>query len=72
MFNRLRYHEVFLIIQVDDSYINCAKAQELGWNSAHLVEDDVTLPKQQASQYQIRHLEDLRLIFPQFFKARPQ
>ncbi|KAK7704958.1 putative suppressor of disruption of TFIIS [Diaporthe eres] len=53
---------------VDDNYGNCVKAQEFGWNTAHLVEDDVPVPKKQASKYQIRHLEELRTVFPQFFK----
>lgn len=54
--------------KVDDNYGNCVKAQEFGWNTAHLVEDDAPIPKTQASKYQIRHLEDLRTVFPQFFK----
>ncbi|KAM7211940.1 HAD-like domain containing protein [Rhypophila decipiens] len=53
---------------VDDSYLNCKKAQELGWTTVHLVEDGVTPPKIPASKYQIRHLEQLRSVFPQFFK----
>ncbi|OAA56667.1 pyrimidine nucleotidase [Niveomyces insectorum RCEF 264] len=53
---------------VDDSYINCKSAQELGWTAVHLVEDGVTPPPTPASQYQIRHLDDLRQVFPQFFK----
>jgi pyrimidine and pyridine-specific 5'-nucleotidase len=36
---------------------------------AHLVEDDVKPPRTQASKYQIRHLEELRTTFPQFFKS---
>lgn len=54
--------------KIDDNYGNCVKAQEFGWNTAHLVEDDVPIPKTQAAKYQIRHLEDLRTVFPQFFK----
>lgn len=53
---------------VDDSYQNCKSAQQLGWTAAHLVEDDVKSPKTPASQYQIRHLVELRKIYPQFFK----
>lgn len=53
---------------IDDNYGNCVKAQEFGWNTAHLVEDDVPVPRTQAAKYQIRHLEDLRTVFPQFFK----
>jgi pyrimidine and pyridine-specific 5'-nucleotidase len=54
---------------VDDSYLNCNKSQELGWTVAHLVEEDVPVPEKQASKYQIRHLRELRDIFPQFFKT---
>ncbi|RDA88098.1 hypothetical protein CP532_5277 [Ophiocordyceps camponoti-leonardi (nom. inval.)] len=53
---------------IDDSYLNCSKAQEFGWTTVHLVEDDLPLPKTPASQYQIRHLNELRTVFPQFFK----
>ncbi|KAI3318645.1 pyrimidine 5-nucleotidase [Xylariaceae sp. AK1471] len=53
---------------VDDSYLNCVAAQKLGWTTAHLVEEDVEVPEQQASKYQIRHLEELRTIYQQFFK----
>ncbi|OTB01257.1 hypothetical protein M426DRAFT_75322 [Hypoxylon sp. CI-4A] len=54
---------------VDDSYNNCKKAQELGWSTAHLVEDGVPCPKEQASKYQIKHLDELRNVFPEFFKV---
>lgn len=54
---------------VDDSFANCKSAQELGWTAAHLVEDDATPPPTQASQFQIRHLQDLRTVFPQLFKT---
>ncbi len=54
----------------DDSYVNCKEAQGLGWTTAHLVEEDVSVPKTMASKYQIRHLEELRSTFPQFFKPR--
>jgi pyrimidine and pyridine-specific 5'-nucleotidase len=49
--------------------LNCNKAQELGWTVAHLVEEDVPVPEKQASKYQIRHLRELRDIYPQFFKS---
>ncbi len=52
----------------DDSYQNCKSAQELGWTVAHLVEDDVKPPRTPASKYQVRHLDELRSAFPQFFK----
>ncbi|KAL6860148.1 putative suppressor of disruption of TFIIS [Amphichorda felina] len=54
---------------VDDSYQNCAKAKELGWNVAHLVEEGAKAPETPASQYQIKHLRELRSTFPQFFKS---
>lgn len=54
---------------VDDSYQNCAKAAELGWNTAHLLEDGLPQPEKKASQHQIAHLEELRNIFPHFFKS---
>jgi len=52
----------------DDSYINCAGAQEFGWMTAHLVEPQEELPKTEASAFTIRKLEELRNIFPEFFK----
>ncbi|KFA51675.1 hypothetical protein S40293_02743 [Stachybotrys chartarum IBT 40293] len=54
---------------VDDSYLNCAKAKEFGWTVAHLVEEGVPLPPTPASQFQIRHLRELRTVYPQFFKS---
>ncbi|EFQ27604.1 pyrimidine 5'-nucleotidase [Colletotrichum graminicola M1.001] len=55
---------------VDDSYLNCQKAQGYGWNVAHLVEEGLPVPKTPASAHQIRHLEELRDVFPQFFKSK--
>ncbi|KAK4130745.1 pyrimidine 5-nucleotidase [Trichocladium antarcticum] len=52
---------------VDDSYGNCQKAQELGWNVAHLVEG-AKLPTIPACKHQITDLEELRTAFPQFFR----
>ncbi|KAK8105924.1 uncharacterized protein PG998_003605 [Apiospora kogelbergensis] len=54
---------------VDDSYANCVGAKQIGWTAAHLVEDGVKAPRTPASQYQIRHLEELRACYPQFFKS---
>jgi pyrimidine and pyridine-specific 5'-nucleotidase len=54
---------------VDDSALNCRKAEELGWTTAHLVEEGDPLPAQKPCKYQIRHLNELRVIFPQFFKT---
>ncbi|RKU45775.1 hypothetical protein DL546_001823 [Coniochaeta pulveracea] len=57
---------------IDDSYINCKKANEIGWHCAHLVEESVPEPRTPASKYQIRHLRELRDVFPQFFKSKQQ
>lgn len=54
---------------LDDSFLNCVKAQEFGWTVAHLVEEGLPEPKKQASQFQIKSLQELRNIFPQFFKS---
>lgn len=54
----------------DDSFMNCCKAQELGWTVAHLVEEGLPVPEKQASQYQIKSILELRDTFPQFFKSR--
>ncbi|KAI0011269.1 pyrimidine 5-nucleotidase [Xylariaceae sp. FL0662B] len=54
---------------VDDSYANCVSAQNLGWTTAHLVEEGLSVPATPASKFQIRHLEELRDVFPQFFKS---
>ncbi|KAF2965498.1 hypothetical protein GQX73_g8080 [Xylaria multiplex] len=54
---------------VDDNYKNCNMAEKLGWNSAHLVEEGMPIPAEQASRHQIRHLEDLRQAFPHLFKT---
>jgi pyrimidine and pyridine-specific 5'-nucleotidase len=67
-----KLRRIFELIQnlrtLDDSALNCRKAEELGWTSIHLVEEGEPLPTQKACKYQIRHLEDLRSLFPQFFK----
>ncbi|KAI1177103.1 pyrimidine nucleotidase [Nemania sp. FL0916] len=54
---------------VDDNFGNCNMAEKIGWNSVHLVEDGVPVPAVQACNYQIKHLEELRTVFPQLFKA---
>lgn len=43
----------------------------MGWTAAHLIEQGLAVPKTQASQYQIRDLQELRDIYPQFFRPRP-
>lgn len=59
---------IYANLPQDDSYLNCQKAQELGWTTVHLAEEGVESPASPASDYQIRHLEELRAIFPHFFK----
>ena len=53
---------------VDDSAINATGAEKFGWSSVHLVEPNDKPPAKSASRHQIRHLEELRGLFPQFFK----
>ncbi|KAL5594672.1 hypothetical protein BROUX41_001588 [Berkeleyomyces rouxiae] len=55
---------------VDDSAINCKKAKEIGWTAAHLVEEGINGPASPVSQFQISHLDQLRDVYPQFFKSR--
>ncbi|KIN08440.1 hypothetical protein OIDMADRAFT_37606 [Oidiodendron maius Zn] len=54
---------------VDDSALNCRKAEELGWTTAHLVEEGEPSPSNKPCKYQVQHLNELRDLFPQFFKA---
>ncbi|RBR25396.1 uncharacterized protein FIESC28_01833 [Fusarium coffeatum] len=54
---------------VDDSHKNVVGAQQAGWTAIHYVEEGFPLPATPASQYQIRSLEELRSLYPQFFKA---
>ena len=53
----------------DDSHLNCRHAQARGWTTAHLLAPDDPEPETKASEHQIRSLEELRTIFPQFFKS---
>ena len=61
--------EALTLRTTDDSYPNCQKAQSIGWTVAHLVEEGLATPRTQASKYQIRHLKELRSLFPEFFKS---
>jgi pyrimidine and pyridine-specific 5'-nucleotidase len=54
---------------LDDNYSNCKKAQEIGWATAHLVEEGVKIPRTPASKHQIKSLLELRDTFPQVFKS---
>ncbi|KAK6065863.1 pyrimidine 5'-nucleotidase [Seiridium cupressi] len=44
-------------------------AKQIGWTAVHLVEEGLKVPRTPASQHQVRHLEELRSVFPQFFKS---
>ncbi|WZH40604.1 pyrimidine 5'-nucleotidase [Fusarium acuminatum] len=55
---------------VDDSHKNCVGAKDAGWNAVHFVEEGYSAPVTPASQHQIRSLEELRSIFPNFFKVK--
>ncbi|KAF2837180.1 pyrimidine 5-nucleotidase [Patellaria atrata CBS 101060] len=54
---------------VDDSGTNVKGAHALGWHAVHLIESTEPEPAEKVGEYQIRHLEELREIFPQFFKS---
>lgn len=54
---------------VDDSLPNCSKAHELGWTAVHLLEPSDPAPPTNPSHYQIRGLQELRQLFPQFFRS---
>jgi pyrimidine and pyridine-specific 5'-nucleotidase len=53
----------------DDSALNCRQAEKLGWNVTHLVEEGEPLPADKACKNVIRHLEELRTLYPQHFKS---
>ncbi|MCJ1278489.1 hypothetical protein MMC21_006306 [Puttea exsequens] len=52
---------------VDDSILNCTHARARGWTVVHKIEMDDSDPVDPEGSYQVRDLEDLRKIFPQFF-----
>ena len=54
---------------VDDSALNCSAAKERGWTVVHKLEPEDAEPQNMAGQYQIRHLRQLRTLFPQFWKV---
>ncbi|KAF2456138.1 Haloacid dehalogenase-like hydrolase-domain-containing protein [Lineolata rhizophorae] len=54
---------------VDDSGSNVKSAITFGWTAVHLVESSEPEPSHKMGQYQVRHLEELRQIFPQFFNV---
>lgn len=55
---------------VDDSHLNCSHAHARGWKTAHKLEPEDPEPAEKAAEYEIRDLEELRDIFPQFFINR--
>ncbi len=55
----------------DDSYTNCKQAHALGWTAVHLLEPGDPEPATKAAKHQIRSLEELRHLFPRFFKSYP-
>ncbi|MCJ1312093.1 hypothetical protein MMC25_005767 [Agyrium rufum] len=54
---------------VDDSALNCKAAQERGWTTVHKIEPEDSEPKAKPAKYCVRHLSELRELFPQFFKS---
>ncbi|WKT39974.1 hypothetical protein QSH57_001793 [Fusarium oxysporum f. sp. vasinfectum] len=53
-----------------DTSKNCVGAKEAGWTAIHFVEDGLPVPDTPASQHQIRHLGELRSLYPEFFRVR--
>lgn len=60
---------IYKLNALDDSGLNCKKAEEIGWTVAHLVENTEPVPAKQVCKYQIQRLQELRKLFPQFFKS---
>jgi len=54
---------------LDDSAINAEGATSYGWTAAHLVEPEVKAPEKPVSKYRVSNLQELRELFPQFFKS---
>ncbi|KAJ4016315.1 putative suppressor of disruption of TFIIS [Fusarium irregulare] len=69
LFEGLTYCDYTKIPFVYDSHKNVVGAQQAGWTAIHYVEEGFPLPETPASQYQIRSLEELRSLYPEFFKA---
>ncbi|KAF5985011.1 pyrimidine 5 nucleotidase [Fusarium coicis] len=55
---------------IDDSHKNCVGARDAGWTAIHFVEEGLSVPDTLASQHQIRHLEEMRSLYPEFFRDR--
>lgn len=54
----------------DDSHLNCVHAHARGWTTVHLVEQGTPVPHKPASKHMISSLQELPVLFPQFFKQR--
>ena len=54
---------------VDDSLLNCAHASSRGWKVVHKLEEDDAEPVTTAGLNYVRDLDELRVLFPQFFKS---
>ncbi|MCJ1328968.1 hypothetical protein MMC10_005645 [Thelotrema lepadinum] len=54
---------------IDDSLLNCQHAQARGWHTVHFLEPGDSEPPSMTSEYRVSSLEELRTVFPQFFKA---
>ncbi|RKK56821.1 hypothetical protein BFJ66_g3372, partial [Fusarium oxysporum f. sp. cepae] len=70
LFEGLTYCDYSQIPFVYDSHKNCVGAKEAGWTAIHFVEDGLPVPDTPASQHQIRHLGELRSLYPEFFRVR--
>lgn len=57
---------------VDDSGLNCKAAKQRGWNSVHKLESEDPEPAEMFGQHRVRYLEELRTLFPQFWKEDEQ
>ena len=53
---------------VDDSALNCKAAKQRGWNAVHKLEAEDPEPAEMFGQHRIRHLVELKNLFPQFWK----
>ena len=58
---------------VDDSAANVSAAKELGWTAVHLLEPGLPEPiGGKSGEHQIKHLEELPGLFPDFFRPQNQ
>ncbi|KAK2740540.1 hypothetical protein FQN57_006043 [Myotisia sp. PD_48] len=54
---------------IDDSHLNCQRAQALGWNTVHFLEASLPDPDVPASKYKVTSLHQLHTLFPHLFKT---